>query len=218
MAIVKKSNRKSLCTFFFAIIMAFQVCNNCTVVALSSSSSNNNNNNNHYLDSLKPTSSASIHNTRGQDYHENEKNQFQDNSMEEDAMMTMIAKNTPDDHYAKHHPGAGWAGYKHPMYGGYLDHLQSSSLSASSSSSSSLNNDEETTTPPTTAAPTAEGPVQNTSSTNDVPSSTTYPSLDPPQAPRFHPPFQANDKAVDKSRTAVTRNLSYLETLQRENT
>ena len=33
-----------------------------------------------------------------------------------------IAK-TPDDHYAKDHPGAGWAGYKHPMYGGYLEHL-----------------------------------------------------------------------------------------------
>ena len=32
---------------------------------------------------------------------------------------------TPDDHYAKHHPGAGWAGYKDPMYGGYLDHLSS---------------------------------------------------------------------------------------------
>lgn len=32
---------------------------------------------------------------------------------------------TPDDHYAKDHPGAGWAGYKDPMYGGYLDHLSS---------------------------------------------------------------------------------------------
>lgn len=33
---------------------------------------------------------------------------------------------TPDDHYAKDHPGAGWAGYKDHMYGGYLDHLSSS--------------------------------------------------------------------------------------------
>lgn len=33
---------------------------------------------------------------------------------------------TPDDHYAKDHPGAGWAGYKDPMYGGYLDHLSNS--------------------------------------------------------------------------------------------
>ena len=33
---------------------------------------------------------------------------------------------TPDDHYTKDHPGAGWAGYKDPMYGGYLDHLSSS--------------------------------------------------------------------------------------------
>ncbi len=32
---------------------------------------------------------------------------------------------TPDDHYSKDHPGAGWAGYKDPMYGGYLDHLSS---------------------------------------------------------------------------------------------
>ncbi len=34
-----------------------------------------------------------------------------------------VAKNTPDEHYAKEHPGAGWAGYKDPMYGGYLDNL-----------------------------------------------------------------------------------------------
>ena len=37
-----------------------------------------------------------------------------------------IIEETPDDHYAKEHPGAGWAGYKDPMYGGYLDHLSSS--------------------------------------------------------------------------------------------
>eukprot|EP00537_Pseudo-nitzschia_pungens_P018053 CAMPEP_0172404656 /NCGR_PEP_ID=MMETSP1061-20121228/63943_1 /TAXON_ID=37318 /ORGANISM="Pseudo-nitzschia pungens, Strain cf. pungens" /LENGTH=94 /DNA_ID=CAMNT_0013139549 /DNA_START=291 /DNA_END=575 /DNA_ORIENTATION=- len=30
---------------------------------------------------------------------------------------------TPEEHYAKDHFGAGWAGYKHPLYGGYLDHL-----------------------------------------------------------------------------------------------
>eukprot|EP00546_Thalassionema_frauenfeldii_P017542 CAMPEP_0178896892 /NCGR_PEP_ID=MMETSP0786-20121207/1438_1 /TAXON_ID=186022 /ORGANISM="Thalassionema frauenfeldii, Strain CCMP 1798" /LENGTH=116 /DNA_ID=CAMNT_0020567371 /DNA_START=42 /DNA_END=389 /DNA_ORIENTATION=+ len=34
-----------------------------------------------------------------------------------------VMKSTPDDHYAKHHPGAGWAGYKHPQFGGYLDAL-----------------------------------------------------------------------------------------------
>eukprot|EP00593_Proboscia_inermis_P005596 CAMPEP_0171318146 /NCGR_PEP_ID=MMETSP0816-20121228/86103_1 /TAXON_ID=420281 /ORGANISM="Proboscia inermis, Strain CCAP1064/1" /LENGTH=63 /DNA_ID=CAMNT_0011812285 /DNA_START=152 /DNA_END=343 /DNA_ORIENTATION=+ len=34
-----------------------------------------------------------------------------------------VAKRTPDDHYAKEHPGAGWAGFKHPQYGGYLDNL-----------------------------------------------------------------------------------------------
>lgn len=38
---------------------------------------------------------------------------------------------TPDDHYAKDHPGAGWAGYKDPMYGGYLDHLSSNNDSTS---------------------------------------------------------------------------------------
>ena len=30
---------------------------------------------------------------------------------------------TPDEHYAKEHFGAGWAGYKHSLYGGYLDNL-----------------------------------------------------------------------------------------------
>lgn len=34
-----------------------------------------------------------------------------------------IFEEPPDDHYAKDHFGAGWAGYKHPLYGGYLDHL-----------------------------------------------------------------------------------------------
>ena len=29
----------------------------------------------------------------------------------------------PVEHYAHDQPGAGWAGYKHPAYGGYLDHL-----------------------------------------------------------------------------------------------
>mmetsp|Transcript_8898 Transcript_8898/g.10631 ORF Transcript_8898/g.10631 Transcript_8898/m.10631 type:complete len:157 (-) Transcript_8898:147-617(-) len=30
---------------------------------------------------------------------------------------------TPNDHYAKLHPMAGWAGYKHSNWGGYLDNL-----------------------------------------------------------------------------------------------
>jgi hypothetical protein len=51
---------------------------------------------------------------------------------------------TPDDHYSKDHPGAGWAGYQHPMYGGYLANLACTSSSSSStennSSSSSSNN------------------------------------------------------------------------------
>jgi hypothetical protein len=36
-----------------------------------------------------------------------------------------VAKLTPDEHYAKHHPGAGWAGYKDSKFGGYLDNLSS---------------------------------------------------------------------------------------------
>ena len=38
--------------------------------------------------------------------------------------LEKTAANTPDDHYAKNHPGAGWAGYKHPEFGGYLDNLK----------------------------------------------------------------------------------------------
>ena len=36
-----------------------------------------------------------------------------------------VAAATPSEHYAKNNPGAGWAGYKHPMFGGYLDALSS---------------------------------------------------------------------------------------------
>jgi hypothetical protein len=31
----------------------------------------------------------------------------------------------PDEHYSKNHPMAGWAGYKHKRWGGYLDNLAS---------------------------------------------------------------------------------------------
>ena len=48
------------------------------------------------------------------------------------------AANTPDDHYAKNHPGAGWGGYKHPRYGGYLDHL--SSCDATNANANETNN------------------------------------------------------------------------------
>ena len=40
-----------------------------------------------------------------------------------DSALAATAAITPDDHYAKDHPGAGWAGYKHPQFGGYLDNL-----------------------------------------------------------------------------------------------
>ena len=60
---------------------------------------------------------------------------------------------TPDDHYSKVHPGAGWAGYKHPMYGGYLDNLASSSSTENNSSSSSSNNNDGTAAAATQGAP-----------------------------------------------------------------
>ena len=44
------------------------------------------------------------------------------------ADLEAVAENTPDDHYAKENPGAGWAGYHHPMFGGYLDHLNQNNL------------------------------------------------------------------------------------------
>ena len=84
---------------------------------------------------------------------------------------TTIAE-TPDDHYAKVHPGAGWAGYKHPMYGGYLDNLaisssssstkNNSSSSSNSSNSSSTNNNNDGTAP--AAAATPDAPTSTTTS------------------------------------------------------
>ena len=41
-----------------------------------------------------------------------------------DIDLAEVAENTPDLHYAKKHPGAGWAGFRHPLYGGYLDNLR----------------------------------------------------------------------------------------------
>ena len=40
-----------------------------------------------------------------------------------DVDLNEVAASTPEDHYAKKHPGAGWAGFKHPQFGGYLDNL-----------------------------------------------------------------------------------------------
>lgn len=30
----------------------------------------------------------------------------------------------PPDHYSKRNPGAGWAGHRHPKFGGYLNNLK----------------------------------------------------------------------------------------------
>ena len=71
----------------------------------------------------------------------------------------------PDDHYSKDNPGAGWAGYKHPMYGGYLDNLASSSSTQNSTNSndnsSSSSNDGTTTA--AVAATTQGAPSATTS-------------------------------------------------------
>jgi len=50
-----------------------------------------------------------------------------------DIDLVEIAENTPHSHYAKKHPGAGWAGFRHPLYGGYLDHLKDGARSSGSS-------------------------------------------------------------------------------------
>lgn len=42
--------------------------------------------------------------------------------------LDQISAVTPADHYAKHNPGAGWAGYNHPLYGGYLKNLKQNNL------------------------------------------------------------------------------------------
>ena len=39
------------------------------------------------------------------------------------ATTTVDFSEPPNDHYAKDNPGAGWAGYNDPQYGGYLENL-----------------------------------------------------------------------------------------------
>ena len=51
--------------------------------------------------------------------------------------LEQVATITPDDHYAKIHPGAGWAGYKHSQFGGYLNAMSSSPSSTSNDVASS---------------------------------------------------------------------------------
>lgn len=63
-----------------------------------------------YLDSIRTTTPSS-----------------KSNNNNNNGIITLddVAAMTPEDHYAKNHPGAGWAGYKHPQYGGYLNQLSS---------------------------------------------------------------------------------------------
>ncbi|CAJ1970225.1 unnamed protein product [Cylindrotheca closterium] len=212
------------------MVVAWQVSFNdsrCKVEALSRSS-NNNINHNQYLDSLKPTSSASFHNAMEKN---NENHQFQEqhsrNSMvEEDAI---IARRTPDDHYAKHHPGAGWAGYKHPMYGGYLDHLHLQPTAASCSDKTTANvatAASATTTTTSTSTSTSAATLANHNhdhSSAEPPALPLPPPLPPPPSHPFHS-AQANHNAVgnnnqsDKGSAATrTSSLPYLKTLQENN-
>jgi len=69
-----------------------------------------------YLDSLSP-SSPSKAKIPSRNVKRNEIPQVPIFDLDE------VAARTPDEHFAKKHPGAGWAGYKHPLYGGYLDAL-----------------------------------------------------------------------------------------------
>ena len=101
----------------FVTLSQVLLCNHGVAFALSS------NNHHSYLDSLKPCTTSLIPSSD----REREDTGRDDSGLGHDMAMEEVVRRTPDDHYAKHHPGAGWAGYKHPMYGGYLDHLSSSS-------------------------------------------------------------------------------------------
>ena len=47
-----------------------------------------------------------------------------DNEVEDVDNFIQVIENTPSDHYAKKNPDAGWAGYNHPKFGGYLNNLK----------------------------------------------------------------------------------------------
>lgn len=70
------------------------------------------------IDSISDTSSNNAGNVM--ESYEISKLMYED--VPDDTLMT-TAEITPDDHYAKNHPGAGWAGYKNNFFGGYLDNL-----------------------------------------------------------------------------------------------
>jgi len=41
-----------------------------------------------------------------------------------EASVAFLEENeAPDEFYGKHNPMASWSGWKHPQWGGYLDHL-----------------------------------------------------------------------------------------------
>ena len=42
--------------------------------------------------------------------------------------LEKVAAETPSSHYAKRNPGAGWAGYQHKKFGGYLNNLRENHL------------------------------------------------------------------------------------------
>ena len=78
--------------------------------------------NNNYLDSL---STSRVHKQYDLSFESSVAKVKEGAKFEE---LKTVAENTPDDHYAKENPGAGWAGYKHPMFGGYLNRLNQNNL------------------------------------------------------------------------------------------
>jgi len=74
-----------------------------------------------YLDSLSPPSVIStLHDTANGN----------DSAQHRDAFGDDVVNVIPDEHHAKEHTMAGWAGYKDPKWGGYLENLSSGSTEA----------------------------------------------------------------------------------------
>jgi hypothetical protein len=71
-----------------------------------------------YLDSLTTNRNGAIQNSDGVSDAPIEK------SIRPIFDLQDVSAETPSDHYAKKNPGAGCAGYHHPMFGGYLDNLK----------------------------------------------------------------------------------------------
>jgi len=92
--------------YFIALTSTYALSSHLT--SLSQISANPTQSSLSYLDSLCTTSNKG-------DILEERRDEIQD--------LTKIRSKTPAEHYAKKHPGAGWAGFQHPQFGGYLNNL-----------------------------------------------------------------------------------------------